>query len=279
LEIVLRILISLVFDFIFIVLLFSVYFLIVSPASLSHSIHFFYMALNTIIFATVGLFIYQGYQGELELARRKAREKELEELAARSQLVALRAQINPHFLFNALNSIAELIKTDPDRAEQSVLLLADIFRHSLNIADTQFVTLAEEIRFIEAYLAIEKIRFGDRLRVEIEVDPQLVNLSVPSLILQPLVENAIKHGISRKAEGGQVRITATDRGSSAMLSVSDSGKGIPEKQLQTIFDNSRIGLRNVKERLVKIYGDHYRPQIESSPGVGTKITIYVPKGI
>src|SRR5262245_58258529 len=126
----------------------------------------------------------------------QTRERELTELAATAQLAALRAQINPHFLFNSLNSIAQLIRSDPDKAEACVERLADIFRYILRRAEKEFVPLAEELEMTQAYLDIERARFGERLRVETHVDPRSLRPLIPNLILQPLVENAVKHGLS-----------------------------------------------------------------------------------
>ena len=158
----------------------------------------------------------------------QTRERELAELAATAQLAALRAQINPHFLFNSLNSIAQLIHVDPDKAEACVERLAEIFRYILHRAEQEFVPLAEELQMASAYLDIERARFDERLRVETRVDPQSLRQLIPNLILQPLVENAVKHGLSRKLGSGHGvdRRHACD-GELLTLTVGDDGLGMP----------------------------------------------------
>jgi len=203
------------------------------------------------------------------------REQELVELAATAQLAALRAQINPHFLFNSLNSIAQLIQTDPDRAEACVERLAEMFRYVLRHGEKDFVPLAEELEMARAYLDIERARFGDRLRVETHVDPPSLQHLIPNLILQPLVENAVKHGLSRKRGGGTVRIDAILTPEYLQLIVGDDGLGMPDAALARVYERG-IGLRNLRDRLERLYGPAHLPEITSEPGSGTEVRLRLP---
>lgn len=203
----------------------------------------------------------------------QAREREMRELAVSAQLAALRAQINPHFFFNSLNSVAQLISTDPEKAEQCVERLAELFRYMLNRSDDEFVSLADELHFAEAYLEIEKARFGDDLVIDRDIDAGVGAVALPGLILQPLVENAVKHGISKKIGGGHVRIEAGLDHGDVRLRVSDTGVGIAGQD--SVFERG-VGLRNVRDRMVKLYGPAYAPTITSKEGEGTTVTLRVP---
>ena len=201
------------------------------------------------------------------------RERQLRELAVASQLAALRAQVNPHFFFNSLNSIAQLITADPQKAERCVERLADIYRYILGRTQAEFVSLAEELAVAEAYLEIEKARFGDDLNVEESIEASARDVRLPGLVLQPLVENAVRHGISRKVGGGTVRIQAEIHAGHLHLVVEDTGSGMLE--VATAFDRG-VGLRNVHARLVNLYGPEYVPHLESRPGEGTAVTLRIP---
>lgn len=203
----------------------------------------------------------------------QGRQQELRELAASAQLAALRAQINPHFLFNSLNTIAQLISTDPVKAEMCVERLAEIFRYMVTRGQSQFVSLADELSIAEAYLEIERARFGDDLVVEQKVEDGARHVLLPSLILQPLVENAVKHGISRKIGGGRVTIEARMESGDLRLAVCDTGVGVREGA--AIFEHG-VGLRSVHDRLLRLYGDQYVPQVVSHPGQGTTVSLRIP---
>jgi two-component system LytT family sensor kinase len=205
----------------------------------------------------------------------QTRARELTELAATAQLVALRAQMNPHFLFNSLNSIAQLIHVDPDKAEACVERLAEIFRYILHRSEQEFVPLAEELQMTRAYLDIERARFDERLRVETRVAPESLRKLIPNLILQPLVENAVKHGLSRKIGIGTVSIDAEVNGTLLTLTVGDDGLGMPERVLDEVYERG-VGLRNLRERLERLYGPDHLPVIESIPGRGTVVRLRLP---
>ncbi len=203
----------------------------------------------------------------------EGRQRELRDLAVSAQLSALRAQVNPHFFFNSLNSIAQLISSDPHKAERCVERLAEIYRYILSRSQAEFVSLAEELEVAEAYLEIEKARFGHNLNVEEEIDERARGVRLPGLILQPLVENAVKHGISRKIGGGTVSIAAGIEDGHLRLTVRDTGDGIVERE--RVFERG-IGLRSVHDRLLKLYGPDYVPLLESTPGGGTSVTLRIP---
>ncbi len=205
-------------------------------------------------------------------------EKKLEEqsrLLVEARLAALASQINPHFLFNTLNSVSSLIRTDPNQARAMVVKLSKVLRRLLRKHEN-FSALRDELSFIEDYLSIEVIRFGDKLRFEKDVADDTLDMLVPSMLLQPLVENSIKHGLSSKVEGGTIRIHGRRSESRLHLLVEDDGVGIPEAKLATLLDRG-IGVSNVNERLKVLFGGDYRMWIDSQPGKGTRIQIEVPE--
>ncbi|HXB75448.1 MAG TPA: sensor histidine kinase [Candidatus Acidoferrales bacterium] len=205
-------------------------------------------------------------------------EKKLEEqarLLVEARLAALTSQINPHFLFNTLNSVSSLIRTDPNQARVMVVRLSKVLRRLLRKHEN-FSTLRDELSFIEDYLAIEVVRFGDKLRFEKDVAEDTLDMLVPSMLLQPLVENSIKHGLSSKVEGGIIRIRTSRAGPRLHLLVEDDGVGIPETKLATLLHQG-IGVSNVHERLQVLFGNEYRMWIDSQPGNGTRIQIELPE--
>lgn len=191
-----------------------------------------------------------------------------------ARLEALTRQINPHFLFNTLNSVASLIRTNPEEARRVVYKLSHILRRLLK--NTESMTpLRDELSFIDDYLAIEMVRFGDKLKFVKEIEPGTLDRPVPSMLLQPIIENSIKHGIGSKVEGGSIRVHSRMDGSKLHLVIEDDGVGIPEDRLTSIFELG-IGVSNVNERLKVLYGDAYRMWIDSKPGEGTRTGIEVP---
>ena len=192
-----------------------------------------------------------------------------------ARLEALTSQINPHFLFNTLNSVSSLIRTDPNQARVMVLKLSNILRRLLRKHEN-FSALREELGFIDDYLSIEVVRFGDKLRFEKDVDPDTLEMLVPSMLLQPLIENCIKHGLSSKVEGGRIRLRSRRVESRLVLSVEDDGVGIPESKLATLLEQG-IGVSNVSERLKVLFGSDHRMNIDSQPGRGTRIEIEIPE--
>jgi len=228
----------------------------------------------------------EGLEREQERLERSRREAALLHQLVEAELRALRAQINPHFLFNSLNTIASLVHEDPSVAERMAVRLARIFRHVLAQTDRPFSTVREEVDFLRAYLDIEQIRFGDRLKVDFRVADALADVQIPSLILQPLVENAIKHGLSPKVGPCRLVISGAKDGEHLVLAVEDDGVGAagPDKGLAADTEStardasasSGIGLRNVNERLRTLYGDRGRLQFETRARIGSRAAIFVP---
>lgn len=219
---------------------------------------------------------------QLELAELERQSR----LLADAEIKALHAQINPHFLFNALNTIVSFIRFRPEQARELLIHLSEYFRRNLHDSGG-FVTLAEELEHIEAYLAIERARFGEKLKVDYHIEQGVERFVVPGLILQPLVENAVKHGLLPKKEGGVVTISARRLDKQVLeLTVSDNGVGMdvnevptPQPQKDGKRRLSGIGLTNVKGRIQSIYGPPYGIVISSIPGEGTTCTIQLPIGV
>jgi sensor histidine kinase YesM len=191
---------------------------------------------------------------------------------ARAELRALRAQVNPHFLFNTLNAIASLIPDDPRLAEDLVTRLADLFRYALTSSDRDHQRLGDEWAFLRDYLAIERVRLGSRLRVVESLDPALADTPVPSLLLQPLVENAVRYAIADRVEGGTLRLRAAREGDLLVLEVADDGPGIEPGAAPR---GHGVGLESVRERL-RIAGPPHAFDLESSPGRGTRVRLTLP---
>ena len=220
----------------------------------------------------------QALQFERERNTQQLREARLLQLVTEAELRALRAQVNPHFLFNTLNTILDLISLEPQKAEEMTERLADVFRYLLARSDRTLIPIIEEFDFLRTYLEIEETRFGERLTVQISLDPSIAHELVPPLILQPLVENAIKHGLWPKPSGGTLYIGALDDGRSVRLLVRDDGVGWPEHSRGTQRGSqSGIGFKNVVDRLQILYGERARLAVSGRPGQGTQITITIPK--
>jgi two-component system LytT family sensor kinase len=207
--------------------------------------------------------------------RNEARLEEQQRLLMQARLDALASQINPHFLFNTLNSVSSLIRVSPEQARTMINRLARIMRGRLRNQD-HFAPLREELDFVEDYLSIELVRFGDKLKVVKHIDPATLDLLVPSMLLQPLIENSIKHGISSKVGGGTITLQTSNLGGRLAVVVEDDGVGIPEAEMGGILSRG-IGVSNVKERLQVLYRQDYRMTIDSQPGRGTRIEIEIPE--
>ena len=186
---------------------------------------------------------------------------------------ALRAQISPHFIYNALTAIASFVRTDPERARELILEFAEFTRYSFR-AHGEFTTLAEELRSIDRYLTIERARFGDRLQVRLQIAPEVLPVGLPFLCLQPLVENAVRHGLSRKPGVGMVSIEARDAGAECHITVEDDGVGMDPAVLVAGVADGRhgdrrddagqhVGLSNVDERLRSVFGDQFGLVVET----------------
>jgi two-component system LytT family sensor kinase len=214
---------------------------------------------------------------EREKMERQSREATLRELAAQAELKALRAQVNPHFLFNSLNTISDLIVTDPAKAEAMTVLLAKVFRHVLMHSDRQLTRVSEEMAFLETYLGIEQVRFGERLRVSMDVDPAVSEERIPSLILQPVVENAIKHGLAPKVGNGRISITAGRQGEFVRLAVEDDGVGAATDAQDVQPPGSGLGLKIIAERLRTLYQGRASLNFQAAESLGSRVTILIPR--
>ncbi len=208
-------------------------------------------------------------------ARNETKLVEQEQLLMQARLAALSSQINPHFLFNTLNSVSSLIRTNPGQAREVVYKLSNILRRLLRKHDN-FSLLRDELSFIDDYLSIEMVRFGDKLRFSKDVSPATLDLLVPSMLLQPLVENSIRHGLSGKLEGGMISIRSQAENGRIRVTVEDDGVGIPEARLATLLEKG-IGVSNVNERLKVLFGEDYRMYVDSKPDAGTRIEIEFPE--
>lgn len=213
---------------------------------------------------------------QLELAELEASRTLLMEAEVR----ALRAQISPHFIYNSLNAIASFINTDPARARELVVEFADFTRYSFR-RHGDFTTVAEELRCIDRYLLLERARFGERVQVSLRIAPEVLSTVIPFLSLQPLVENAVRHGLEAKEGPGHITICANDSGAFAEVTIEDDGVGMDPEHLRSVLaghtDGDHVGLRNVDARLRQVYGDEHGLVIDTAPGEGTLITLRVPK--
>jgi len=226
------------------------------------------LAATTLFSVSLPIRVWSSFRTEKQLESQRARLIE-------ARLAALTNQINPHFLFNTLNSVSTLIRIDPDRARSMVYKLSNILRRLLRKTEN-FLPLREEISFIDDYLAIEMVRFGDKLRFYKEIDEGTLDWLVPSMILQPIIENSIKHGLASKVEGGMVRLKTWSDDSRLFISIEDDGVGIPEAKLGNLLQQG-IGVSNVNERLRVLFGRSYRLSVDSKQGQGTHTVIEIPE--
>jgi two-component system LytT family sensor kinase len=204
--------------------------------------------------------------------------EEQKRLLLEARLDALQRQINPHFLFNTLNSIASLVRMNPEMARVMTVKLANILRALLKDHDT-YVPLRDELSFTDDYLGIEVVRFGaDKLRVVKEIDPSTLDLPVPSMLLQPLVENSIKHGLEPRISGGTITLRSRIEGGKMIIEIEDDGVGIAPGRSHSsgVLRGTGIGMKNVRERLEVLFGDAALFDITSRPGRGTKVTLAMP---
>jgi len=199
---------------------------------------------------------------------------------AEAELRALRAQISPHFIYNALTAIASFITTDPARARELVLEFADFTRYSFR-RQGEFTTLAEELRSIHSYLELERSRFGDRLAVTLRIAPETLSTVIPFLSVQPIVENAVRHGLEPGERGGGIRIEARDDATHTEITVEDDGVGMDPEQLRALLntdaDGAHVGIRNVDSRLRQLYGPGGGLVVETNTGAGTLVRMRIPK--
>jgi hypothetical protein len=204
---------------------------------------------------------------------RELRAAQLEGQLAKAHLQTLKSQLQPHFLFNTMHSISSLMLTDVPAADQMMTRLGDLLRMSLESAGTQITTLSRELEFVNCYLEIEKVRFAERLKVTLDIAAETLDAAVPHLLLQPLVDNAIKHGISKLPAGGEIRITVTAESGELHLEVGDNGPGFEKKGTSPV---SGLGLRITRERLESLYGQDQSMELLRLPGGGTMTRVRIP---
>ena len=211
---------------------------------------------------------------------------ELQQALARTQLEALRLQLNPHFLFNALNAVAALMEDDVREAQRTLTRVSDLLRMSLRRAGTSLIPLWQEIELVEAYLEVARVRYGAGLEVDLTVDPQAVDVPVPSFLLQPLVENALKHGLVPGQADQRIRVAVTRDGAMLDLLVEDNGTGLEGTLTETgsflavnpSVDGLGIGLTNTRQRLATLYGNRFAFRLGDTPGGGCRVHIRIPVG-
>ena len=220
-----------------------------------------------IVCAHAAIRLFGAYRAQAVVAAR------LESDLVNAQMHALRAQLNPHFLFNALNSVVTLIGRDTQGAQRMVVTLSELLRATLAAGDASEVLLRQELELVERYLDLEAIRFGDRLQIVFDVEPGLSFAMVPALVLQPLVENAITHGVSQLSDQGKVTVRVRANGASLQLEVRDNGPGPMAKPRRP---GSGIGISNLRARLERLYGDKYGVTLEAVPTGGCLVTVTLP---
>jgi two-component system LytT family sensor kinase len=221
-----------------------------------------------IVIAVHALLYYQNFRAS-ELAQ-----SSLKTQLAQAQLRALKMQLHPHFLFNTLHSISSLVLEDPPKANSMIARLGDFLRLTLENSNQQLVSLKEEAEFLRCYLEIEQVRFGDRLTVALELEPQTLSVQVPHLILQPVVENAIQHAIAPRATGGHINIEAKRLNNLVRLEVRDNGPGIPSND--PLLGTEGVGLSNVRARLHQIYGSDFRFELMNGRDGGLTVVMEIP---
>jgi two-component system, LytTR family, sensor kinase len=227
------------------------------------------VALSTVMAVAVAMKIWNNTRMEMNLEQHQ-------QLLLKARMDALSAQINPHFLFNTLNTVSSLIRYDPDAARGVVIKLSNILRRLLRKHET-FVPLQEELDFIDDYLDIEVARFGrDNLQIHKQIQEHTLDAFVPSMLLQPIVENCLKHGLATRLGGGEITIRTSTHEARLLIEIEDNGVGIPQERMGQVFGDG-IGISNVHERLRVLYGADFRMDISSREGEGTRIQIEIPE--
>lgn len=241
------------------------------------SVHLVTIPLGTLLYDGFVLFawslLYYGINGSIELETERERAMKADAMAHAARLRALQSQLEPHFLFNTLNAISTLVIEGKNvAAARMISRLSDFLRLSLDTAETPEVSVAEELEFVRRYLEIEQVRFGNRLKVAIDASSEAMGGLVPVLILQPLVENAVKHGVLSREQGGCVTVTVTRNNGALQICVADDGPGLPGGAPPT----PAVGLSNTAARLAELYGDNSSFSLHSSPTGGVSATMEIP---
>jgi signal transduction histidine kinase len=229
-----------------------------------------WFTLDSIVYCTL-LAVYHALVYYRVSQDRALRASQLEARLAQAQLQVLRMQLQPHFLFNTLHTISALMHKDVKRADSMIAALSDLLRMSLRSVGVQEVELREEVDFLQRYLEIMSLRFGDRLTVSLDVDPTVLDARVPTLVLQPLVENALRHGFGEGMRAGEVRVVAALDADMVRCEVIDNGRGIPSGG-----PREGVGITNTRARLRHLYGDHFSLELLANPGGGARVALAIP---
>jgi two-component system LytT family sensor kinase len=243
------------------------------PGGIEGTAPWYFFALGDLLIANIFLYVLQqGRQLTRKLSEQEFQLLNMEKLKTRAELDALQAKINPHFLYNALNSIASLVHDDPDKAEEMTLLLSKLFRYSTGRDGELFASLADELEMVRTYLKVEQVRFGNRLTFSVEVsDPALNDLKLPQFLLQPIVENAIKHGIAKRADSGRIDVRIYEKNGELNLCVHDNGPAFPDDM------DGGYGLRSIQDKLKLLYGDDARVELQNWPLKQVLLSILMTK--
>jgi LytS/YehU family sensor histidine kinase len=233
--------------------------------------HFAIYRFSLLIVVIVNTIVYF-YIAQRETMKAKLRQKELDlvklqQLKTQAELQTLQSKINPHFLYNSLNAIAGLVHEDADKAEDMTLKLSRLFRYSINSPNENTATVTQEIEIVETYLSIEKVRFGDRLNFVMQIDAAVKHAAIPRFLIQPLVENALKHGLNDMAKDGELKIDIGMMGANILIAITDNGKPFPAEL------NMGYGLQSTYDKLTLLYGENYQVQIVNSPQKQIRIEI------
>ena len=237
-------------------------------ASLAGNIQVSVLTYWTVLWVAHGLAYYRASQA------RMVRTAELTAQLSQARLEALRAQLHPHFLFNTLHAISAFVRQEPDKAETMLAELGELLRAAMDAANEPTVPLSREMEFIDRYLSIQKARLGDRLHVEVDVPPELGDVLVPNLLLQPLVENAVEHGIADRLGEGKLWIRGFMENGNLCLEVEDDGPGLSDEKLDPA--SWRVGLRNTRDRLAQLYGPEQHLELANSDAGGLRVRVVIP---
>lgn len=229
-----------------------------------------------ILVFTVIVIVSHGWEAQRKFRSEEMKVTELRMQLIQAQLEALKMQMHPHFLFNTLQALCELIHRDVAAAEEMVVRLGDFLRLTLNNSTRNHVPLRQELEFLQCYLEIEKIRLQERLWTKVEVDPALLNVEVPNLILQPIVENAIRHGIASRSVPGKLQVRAVQVNSVLQIEVQDNGPGFPADINPESYLQKGLGLSNTRARLEKMYGANQRLILKNAPTGGWIVLLEIP---
>jgi two-component system, LytTR family, sensor kinase len=203
------------------------------------------------LFYIIQFGFFHAFEYYYQFQKQKDTEHQLRQISLQNELSAIKAQLNPHFLYNVFNTISASVPPEQERTREMIAQLADLFRYQLKASRSELVALRDEIEFLEKYLDLEKARFGDRLAVKMEIDKTLLDENIPSMVIQPLIENCLKHGLASKIEGGEVAISIKKRGDLLKFEIKDTGVG--EKDKSKLLNTEGVGLKNTQLRLEKLY--------------------------